>query len=765
MAARLLSRLLILAVAAGILCNPGPGRACGAYISRAMEEYTVHPDFPLAEFAQGHIGIIKPTFARSYLLVAYRYFSGEPLDLEQQKALNALWKERLNIGPEGVRDYGPKPNAFTRTKQAWEDTRERVGAVNPGPSIVDYSELGAVSYSDYANCLQDSLRNSASALSDRIQRFGANSSQIKEWVEAQDAVYSNCGGKLAIPEPPKADYPAVLKADRLYQIAAAYFYAGKFDEAARAFRAIAEDPISPWNTIAPYLVARCFVRKATVGAGPGQVDAATLEQAEAQLNGVLSDKRLDGIHPAASRLMNFVRFRLRPDDRLAELARAVTGKAYEPLFKQEVWDFTLLMDTYERDDFNDIAEAPKKSDLADWIFAFQSKGTLDYCLDKWARTKSTPWLIASLSKCNIGNPRAPELLAAAKKIDPGAAAYPEATFQAARLLMQLGRNAEARSLLDAALLRRSTLPQSTVNQLFSERMCLAASLDEFLKYAPRTAAIISEDDSQEIPNASEGAPDANAQSKEPYLDSDAIYILNAGLPLTLLEKAADSLPEPMNSEVAVAVWVRAAVLGNMTIARRIAPVVKRDFPQLNPLIDSYLSADSRDERLFAAVFLILKNPGAEPFVNSGIGRRKDSITDIDNYRGNWWCGYSAEAWRDRRSYATGDPMPPGTDSKGVPIRVPDFLSPADRKARDAEWKELSAIPTAPNYLAIQVIDWVHKRPNDPRLPEALHLVVRAARFGCDDTKTRVYAKRAFDLLHRRYPKTSWAKETKYWYAN
>ena len=53
-----------------------------------------------------------------------------------------------------------------------------------------------------------------------------------------------------------------MKADRAYQIAAAEFYAGKFDDARQAFEAIGKDASSPWQGISRYLEARCLVRQA-----------------------------------------------------------------------------------------------------------------------------------------------------------------------------------------------------------------------------------------------------------------------------------------------------------------------------------------------------------------------------------------------------------------------------------------------------------------------------------------------------------------------
>jgi hypothetical protein len=82
-----------------------------------------------------------------------------------------------------------------------------------------------------------------------------------------------------------------------------------------------------------------------------------------------------------------------------------------------------------------------------------------------------------------------------------------------------------------------------------------------------------------------------------------------------------------------------------------------------------------------------------------------------------------------------------------------------------EWRRLASTATGPNYLASQVMIWAQKKPDDPRLAEALYLVVRSTRYGCDDKETGKYSKGAFDLLHKRFPDSNWAKMTKYWYAN
>ena len=56
-----------------------------------------------------------------------------------------------------------------------------------------------------------------------------------------------------------------------------------------------------------------------------------------------------------------------------------------------------------------------------------------------------------------------------------------------------------------------------------------------------------------------------------------------------------------------------------------------------------------------------------------------------------------------------------------------------------------------------VINWATKNPTDRRVPEALHLAVKSTRYGCTDKETGRWSKAAFDLLHRNYPNSTWAK--------
>src|SRR2546428_13213974 len=79
---------------------PHSSQACGPFFTDAIFVYSKHPDFPLEQFATGKLGVVEPSWARSYLVAAYRNLSGAALSRSEVTAIKGLWDERLNYGGE-----------------------------------------------------------------------------------------------------------------------------------------------------------------------------------------------------------------------------------------------------------------------------------------------------------------------------------------------------------------------------------------------------------------------------------------------------------------------------------------------------------------------------------------------------------------------------------------------------------------------------------------------------------------------------------------
>jgi len=746
---------LALVVSTSLLI-PQRTQACGPFFTDAIFVYTKHPDFPLERFAQGQLGVLQPSYARSYLFAAYRNLTNAGFSDAEESALKSLWEDRLNNAGESNDDAWIKK---------WLDARSKVPGLSAPPQIHAFRNREKPhEYESYLNCQQDAFENAAATLGERIKLFGADSAGIKSWVGAQDLVFANCSEGRHIPADASAeapDLPQLLRADRAYQIAAANFYAGSFDEAMQQFDAIARDAASPWHEKAGYLAARSLLRKGSF-AEKEEDGRPAMAEAETRLNAVIKDQSVASSHHAAKRLLNLVRLRLHPEETIHELAHTITKKDASADFKQAVWDYTALFDKFvgdEEDKTKHSVPAGLRSDeLTDWLLTFQdtSADAATHSLERWEKTHALPWLVAAMTKASGQQTGLDALLSAAARVDHSSSAFPSLAFHNVRLLIESKRVDAARSALDKILSEdRSRLPASAANRLLGQRMMLAQNLQEFLQSAQRAPAGFSDDsDGREIPE-DEKDIDSTTKGSKLFFDLDSTNIFNKAMPIAAMKNAAlgTTLAANLRRDVTQAAFMRAALLDDRESAMSITSLLGDTYPETKGFLASYQSAATPEARRFAAAYLSLKFPGLRPYVTAGVGRTTE-VNEIDSYRDNYWC---AEPPTSMTGAGEEENKP-----KAAPIAPPEFLKPSQALAlRQAA--ALQALGTAPDYLCRIAIEWAEKNPTDARAPEALHLSVRSTRYGCTDKETGRWSKAAYDLLHRRYPNSTWARNTKYWF--
>jgi hypothetical protein len=165
---------------------------------------------------------------------------------------------------------------------------------------------------------------------------------------------------------------------------------------------------------------------------------------------------------------------------------------------------------------------------------------------------------------------------------------------------------------------------------------------------------------------------------------------------------------------------------------------------------------------FPADLAILRNPGIRPFLEGGVPRVA-SFGYLDDFRNNWWC----KPWDDEAA----DDLAQG-DRKPAPLPVPAFLAADDVARGVAETERLQQLPDSVAVIGPRVVDYARSHPDDPLVPEALALTVRAGHYACASwdksvspgkTEYTAVSKVAFELLHKSYPKSTWALKTKYYY--
>jgi hypothetical protein len=784
---------LVVVLIAALIIPPPPAFACGPDFTGPIFIATTGPEFPYADFARGKLELLQRTYWHQPLYIAYRNLSGKPFTPAELK---------IFTGPSAEENAAAGKNWV----ETWKDTRAKLVGKTPqterlynsGYGITRQVDLTGM-YLEYYNCLDNAFEFAARTLTKRVDQFGAQSAVVKDWIAAQDQVFENCSGSSGFPPKPK---PAVIpvsagstdielvRADRAYQIAAAHFYAGQYAMAQQDFEAIAKDSASPYQKLAPYLVARALIRKGSLDTDDYAYDPEALGQAEAKLRAILADNALAEMHDPAERLLAFVRIRLHREQRFHELETSLGNGGSAKTFRQDVTDYLWLLDhqvltktvTLPRESAGqpsrkgvtvDEATRLKGADMTDWILTFQQTGdaAFEHSLERWQATKSLPWLVAAIAQVSANNKAAADLSAAAAKAAPDSPAYVTVTFHRLRLLEQSGNRDTTRQQLDQVLAQRGpALSRSARNQLVALRMKLATNLEDFLKFAPRIS-----NDADVYRNRREGTA-TPASENASHFDADASVVLTERLPLRALVEAAKSttLPNPLRRDVLIAAWTRAILLDQDATARELVPIAQELVPKAAAEFTEYARSTDVPQLRFAAVLAILRNPGFRPFVTAGYPRGnlytvgEPEFGKIDNLHDNWWCAVAPDPTNHyygqdyyRMFIGLSGPLRDIYPEDKFPS--PLFLTVGDRAGAEKEHSELEAQSAAPSWLGKCALEWANAHPDDPRVPEALHLVVRARRYGCTEPSGENYSKAAYDLLHKRYPSSEWTKKTPYWF--
>jgi hypothetical protein len=742
-------------VAFGILIflvTPSAIYSCGPFLESAIFSFEDRPDGPAENFAAGNLGIVRPGFQQSYLAVAFRYLSGLKLTPEQQEAVLDVWNR--NLGPEN----GAEDDAIGR----WSAARSKIPSLPPAPAISPYAVVSKEQpYFQYLNCPGDAFQNATRTLDDRIAKLGLTNSDLREWVSGEDQVFANCGGEAhAIPAILNSG-SALLRADRIYQIAAAYFYARDFDEAVRQFDAIAKDHSSPWSGISSYLAARALVRKATLDHKENeQFDRAAMSEAQNRLEAMVADTDGGSLHEAAVKLLDFVRFRTEPEKRVVELDRVILQANLGTNFKQNFRDYVLLLSRGEQGE-----------DPSDWLqtfhgmrsnyFAAGREQAAKHPLNQWQETKSLPWLIAALAASDSNTPNLQSMLTAAREVPTSSPGYLTVRYYALRLMIAARQSDSARRELDS-LLNNADITLGSRNLLNEERLKITISLEDFLQHAPEAPvpAEVDINTGEEIPKS----PNEDHPS-DSLLNRYAAEVLVKRLPLAVLihGSEAPALPKHLRREVARSAWARSILIDDLDSADRLQTILQEVDEPLWKTMEPFRLATTPAEKRFVAVFIILNNPGMRPSVRESSLRRA-TLGEVDNYRDNWWCasmnggpnwGQSYEGYNQdfNLKFVDRDPDFP----------FPAWLTEAEKSAATSQWRKLSGIGTAPNYLSSEVLAYAKQHSQDPLVPQALHLAVRSTRFGCTNVETSKLSKAAFDFLHEHYPQSEWSARTKYYY--
>jgi hypothetical protein len=320
-----------------------PARACGPATIDPIFVFQESPDLPFAGFTRGQLGIVKPNFGRKTLAIAYRYLNGGSFSEPEQAAL-----------VEALRGQSPDEESTAALKNWVEARKELLKEKETLPEI--YLERKDGGYDFFPNCANNAFEVATATLKDRVNSYGSDDRNVRNWMAGQDVVFENCSGGAKIPDPAGSASPVWLRKDRDYQIAAAFFYSLNFDEARRRFEMIANDLESPWRETARYLVARTLVRQASLTKSESS-QRDLYEKAEVELQNLIG--RGGNFQASARRFWGLIQYKLHPEDRVQELGRKLGTYPGNEDLQQDLIDYVWLLDKFE---FRILEDEEKRKD-------------------------------------------------------------------------------------------------------------------------------------------------------------------------------------------------------------------------------------------------------------------------------------------------------------------------------------------------------------------------------------------------------------------
>ncbi len=419
----------------------------------------------------------------------------------------------------------------------------------------------------------------------------------------------------------------------------------------------------------------------------------------------------------------------------------------------------------------------RADDLTNWLFTFQiqSSEAYLYALSQFRQTSSNLWLLTAMSKAEKSSTELVRLFEAADKVDRNAAAYPTIAYHKARILIEQGKTAEARKMLDDLLNSGIDLPISSRNKFLAQRAKLSETLDDYLKFAQLkpfafdwdgTGGTIDDFIKQQkswytpesYPNQTreeyEKEVEENFKTEKLWedramFDYATVNVMNQHFPLSVMFEAEKSpaLPEYLRERFAIAIWTRGVLLDDFASVQKITPEILKFHPELKDLSDKISLAKTPSAKQRAALYLMLKNPLFSPYLEDGLGKADNEFGQWD--ANDWWCAPYETEYDETTGAEVKTKLPP----------KPMFLTAAQSTAAQSERKRLVLIGDAPKFFGEKVLEWARLSPLDKRVPESLFMVYEAngwTKYGCGSNDE--LRKQIGETLLKKYPQSEWTKK-------
>jgi hypothetical protein len=704
--------------------------------SYTMFKAYTKPDIPNARFQAGDLGVLQPGMRRVYLYTAWRAIMlGAPVAQKPgtEKGLDRADGSAFGNGWDHVDGEDTSADLIGRAAKVLN-----IKIDDPAARLI-------------VACPAAANAHAAATLRQLEARPDANRARVDAWLRAQyqvgescqraeDARYSYRAEKLpeiVAPQPLPATEPAYWRQLRDYQRAAWQFHGAHYAESTALFDQIGAAAGHPMQGLGAYLALRSEVRRAVAAVPQTPRDARERQAQVLDKRGaaIVADASLHTMHEPVRALLRAMRVRLTPESRLDELNRYLADPAHDPYALDRLGDWSILMD--------DAKVEPLRGQYAfiDWVATLQDCASsrdgscavpARHALERWQqgtkpRGHTDPWLVAALM---LSETLTPALEQGALAVDPADPAYLTVRYHLARLYRLAGKRDAARAVADAAL--KGKLSPGTRNLFREERFAVATSVRDAGAYLLRANVDLA---------SPESAP------AEDMLNDDAIAWFKRGMATAdMLELArAESLPQPLRARIAGAAWIRAALLDQPDTGRAAADLLAKLVPAVGEMATRYARAATPAERRHVALVASVAFG-----LSADLDMQAQPVTRTlaADATASAWCSFKPSQFDVPTSYVWRLPAPPEL---------------GDTAARRTELGRLEQLKTATGTFGDDVLQWADTHPADPELPWLLHVVVMSTRGGCLDKDASALSRKAHALLHKRWPRSEWARATPYFY--
>lgn len=790
-------------LALSFMCAPvTPTQACAPDLAYSILVNGNHPDLPLKLYAAGNLGIVQPGWAKSYLVVAYRYLTLKPLSRNEQDSIVNLWHYRIKSG-----------SRFS--SMGLIDDRDAYLALRSKAIGADPKKNQDLSWNMDRFCYEQGISDSSMSqarqtLASLLQKYKPLSPQVREWVTAQDGIFGLPvkNQKIIVPAELPKSADSTLQDYRNYQIAAANFYLRKYDKAVAKFEQVAAKANSPLREIASYMVLRVKAADCRLAMTDENNTVTHLLQ-NAAAHATKVSTREDILN-----LLRPINYLNQTSVQAVKMLSSDIVKGTTQRFGGDVGDLTFLLDgnplhpeaseSSSTDSKSDAMSEESKtideliaaSDLADWVITIQNSAFSDmnyddspeakakekarekrnasHALQMWRKTQSTPWLVAAITLNGLRSPDTSDLFNTAKNVARTSPAYFTCKFYIADALIEAGKKQEARAVL-SPLLSAANLPPSSRN-LFSMQMAAAsASAADYLKFAVQQAPETLESNTDLVTPKFLKAESSNSYSTEvPAFDSEVADDISRNAPLSTWMSFAqsNSTSKQFKTIVLRSAWTRAQLLERNDQALKISDALASTNPVLRNAVAKFKSAPAGPARQFAGACVVLKNFGMTPYLQGGLERHGERVDEFDWYNGNFWVPLplvKPKKENDQDSWSFYETVA-FNGSVGMRERIKGYgenglnsrLTPAEKKQADAE-RALLLKNNPSRYYGETVLSWAKSHPSDPDVPEMLYRVVKLPKWTAESSDGSAFSKKAYFALHKNYPGSKWAKKAVCYY--